>query len=58
MPDFPTVCFIKLELSDRNGGTALKLEHRGIPKDQFENCAQGWKESFDKLSRSVTERVS
>jgi len=40
---------ITLELSENDGKTSLSMEQEGIPVEMYEDCIQGWQESFDKM---------
>jgi len=43
---------VKVELSEVDGGTDVKIEHRGIPAEEVcEGHKLGWNGSFDKLGR-------
>lgn len=43
---------IKFESVSKNE-TKMVLSHEGIPRDMHDECAQGWRESFDKLQKLI-----
>lgn len=47
-------CTITVEFqSTPEDGTIMKLRHEGIPKEMYNDCSQGWTQSFNKLKKLV-----
>jgi hypothetical protein len=42
-----------VEFKEVDGKTQMKLEHKGIPQEMYEDCIAGWQSSFDKLERNI-----
>ncbi|HEX7846958.1 MAG TPA: SRPBCC domain-containing protein [Chitinophagaceae bacterium] len=51
--DWPRELLITFELSEADGATKLRLIHHGVPAPMYEECKQGWNESFDKLEENI-----
>ena len=51
--DWPLELLITVSLEEANGKTVLRLQHQGIPDEMYEDCIQGWNESFDKLEKNL-----
>jgi len=51
--DWPLELLISVTLEEANGKTVLRLQHQGIPDEMYEDCIQGWNESFDKLEKNL-----
>ncbi|MEP7374986.1 MAG: SRPBCC domain-containing protein [Chitinophagaceae bacterium] len=51
--DWPIELLITVNLEEVNGKTVLTLQHQGIPDEMYEDCIQGWNESFDKLEKNL-----
>jgi uncharacterized protein YndB with AHSA1/START domain len=51
--DWPDECLITFELEEADGATKLRLTHEGIPKEEHENCKQGWNECLEKLEKNI-----
>ncbi|MBC7457228.1 MAG: SRPBCC domain-containing protein [Bdellovibrionaceae bacterium] len=47
-------CTITVEFqSTPEDGTIMNLRHEGIPKEMYNDCSQGWAQSFNKLKKLV-----
>lgn len=47
-------CTITVEFqSTPEDGTMMTLKHEGIPKEMYNDCSQGWTQSFNKLKKLV-----
>lgn len=44
---------ITVEFEEIEGKTTLSLTHVGIPVEAFDDCVQGWQESFDKIENNI-----
>jgi uncharacterized protein YndB with AHSA1/START domain len=52
--EWPREMLITFEFSKINDDkTSLSLKHEGIPAEMFDDCINGWEESFDKLERNL-----
>lgn len=51
--NWPKELLITFELEEADGATKLVLTHEGIPGEMYEDCRQGWIESFDKLEENI-----
>jgi uncharacterized protein YndB with AHSA1/START domain len=51
--DWPEELLITFELEEADGATKLKLTHEGLPEEMYDECKQGWNESFDKLEKNI-----
>jgi uncharacterized protein YndB with AHSA1/START domain len=51
--DWPQELSITVTLEEVAGKTDLSLQHVGIPEEMYDECIQGWQESFDKLERNL-----
>ena len=47
--EWPDILLITLEFQEHEDSTLLLLKHEGLPPEGYEDCIQGWQESFDKL---------
>ena len=49
------ISIVSVELSDRNGGTELRLKHEQLPDDESrESHNRGWNSVLDKLEKFVS----
>jgi uncharacterized protein YndB with AHSA1/START domain len=47
-------CTITVEFkSTPEDGTIMSLKHEGIPQEMYNDCSQGWSQSFNKLKKLV-----
>lgn len=47
-------CTVTVEFkSTPEDGTIMTLKHEGIPSEMYNDCLQGWAESFEKLKKLV-----
>lgn len=51
--NWPRELLITFELEEADGATKLVLTHEGIPDEAYDDCKQGWNESFDKLEENI-----
>ncbi len=51
--DWPLELLVTVILEEAGGKTILRLQHQGIPDEMYEECIQGWNESFDKLEKNL-----
>lgn len=51
--NWPKELLITFELEEADGATKLVLTHEGIPEEMYDDCKQGWNESFDKLEQNI-----
>ena len=51
--DWPEELLVTVTLEEAGGKTVLRLQHQGIPDEMYEDCIQGWNESFDKLEKNL-----
>jgi uncharacterized protein YndB with AHSA1/START domain len=51
--EWPQELLITVEFKEVDGKTQMKLEHKGIPQEMYEDCIAGWQSSFDKLERNI-----
>jgi uncharacterized protein YndB with AHSA1/START domain len=51
--DWPEELLVTVTLEEAAGKTVLRLQHNGIPDEMYEDCIQGWNESFDKLEKNL-----
>ncbi len=51
--NWPKELLITFELEEADGATKLVLTHEGIPEEMYNDCKQGWNESFDKLEQNI-----
>jgi uncharacterized protein YndB with AHSA1/START domain len=57
MAEYPLEMQVTVTLEDRDGKTAMTLQHSGFPtEEQIEMAKQGWSESFDKLDDLLMRR--
>lgn len=50
---WPIQLLITFELEEADGATKLVLHHEGIPQEMYDECKQGWNESFDKMEQNI-----
>jgi uncharacterized protein YndB with AHSA1/START domain len=54
--EFPLEMLITATFEETGGKTKLTLRHDGIPSGKdYDDCHQGWSESFDKLAEYLTK---
>jgi uncharacterized protein YndB with AHSA1/START domain len=51
--EWPRELVITFELEEADGATKLILHHEGIPQEMYDECKQGWNESFDKMEKNI-----
>jgi uncharacterized protein YndB with AHSA1/START domain len=51
--EWPRELLITFELEEADGATKLILHHEGIPQEMYDECKQGWNESFDKMEKNI-----
>lgn len=51
--NWPRELLITVELEEADGATKMVLTHEGIPDEMYDECKQGWNESFDKLEENI-----
>ena len=50
---------VTVELSDRDGGTELRLRHENLPNEESrEGHSEGWKSALDKLEKLFSRKFA
>jgi uncharacterized protein YndB with AHSA1/START domain len=53
--DWPKDLLITIELQEKNSNTEISFTQQGIPVEAYEDCINGWSESFDKLEKKLKQ---
>jgi uncharacterized protein YndB with AHSA1/START domain len=54
--DIPLEMLVTVTLVERGGKTTMTLRHEGLPSGDMKDMTEaGWKESFDKLARTLAD---
>lgn len=51
--EWPLELLVTVTFEEDGGKTKMSLDHEGLPPEIFEDCRNGWQESFDKLEKNV-----
>jgi uncharacterized protein YndB with AHSA1/START domain len=51
--NWPMELQVTLGFEEVNGKTNMSLTHLGVPDEMYDECIQGWQESFDKLQENL-----
>ena len=51
--EWPMESLITVEFKENDGKTDFSLKHEGLPSEIYDDCIDGWQQSFDKLEENI-----